>query len=183
MSNILLALLLFALRLTGLDAAAATPVTDLPAPAVPFVQHVQTGAVLTLGMAQEAAEAVTGDSTEPYRFGKNSFVYDGVILGFRDGLLVYILIDYDNPCWLANGILTTGTPTEQALQALDIPFEGTSASYDVFYYPDGTSHAFYVGNVPPDHRRDYLWVLSFFVNRETVGKVQMGDMQYLSKAQ
>jgi hypothetical protein len=162
-------------------AQAASPEADPPSmPDVPFAQHVETGEILYLGMSKEEADAITGEPLEENRF--RQMVYEGVTLQYRDGLVVYIEIQIhdDDPRWAANGVVTPNMPTKEALEALGMPFEPGNDPYTIWYFEDGTQTMHDRNPPPEDSRRDYLWCLTFFADRDTVGVFKMGDKQYLT---
>ena len=183
MKRVMASLLLCALCLVGLGTVqAASPEADPPSmPDVPFAQNVETGEILYLGMSKEEADAITGTPVEENWF--RQMVYEGVTLQYRDGLVVYIEIHDDDLRWAANGIVTPNMPTKEALEALGMPFEPGNDPYTIWYFEDGTQTMLDRNPPPEDSRRNYLWCLSFFADRDTVGVFQMGDKQYLTTMQ
>ena len=185
MKRIALYLLLCAVCLAGLGpASAASPETD-PSdwPDVPFARRIETGEIIYLGMEKDEAEAITGEPLGEGLFSKNKYVYEGITLAFRDDLVVYIEIPYEEPLWAANGVVTPFMPTDQALEALGMPFEPGNDPYNIWYFEDGTQAHFDRSPPSKDTRRDYQWSLTFFADSQTAGQITMGDKQYLTTLQ
>ncbi|MCL1855137.1 MAG: hypothetical protein FWF86_05335, partial [Clostridia bacterium] len=130
-------LLLCALCLAGLGSAFAAPPETDPSdrPDVPFARRIETGEIIYLGMEKAEAEAITGEPLEAFM---GMYAYEGGILGFRDDRVVYIRISiYEEPLWVVNGVVTPGMPTDQALEALGMPFEAGNGPYELLYFEDG----------------------------------------------
>ena len=129
-------------------------------------------------MDQAEAEAITGAPLEEGRFGKNKYVYDGITLAFRDDLVVYIEIPYEEPLWAANGLVTPFMPTDQALEALGMSSETANAPYRLIYFDDG-ARAQWDHNMALEGLKDYPWEITLSGDSQTVGMIVMGDRQYL----
>ena len=181
MQRIVSYVLLCVLWLAGLGSDFAAPPETGPSdwPDVPFARNVASGEIIYLGMEKAEAEAITGEPLGELRQGKNMYDYEDVILGFRDDRVMYIQIpSYAEPLWAANGVVTAGMPTDQTLEALGMPFEVGSDSYDLLYFEDGT-RAQRDCNTDPEGRNDYRWALFITAGSETIRRLQMGDKQYL----
>ena len=177
-------LLLCVLCLAGLGSAfAASPETD-PSdwPDVPFARNVATGEIVYLGMERAEAEAITGAPLEEGLFGKNKYVYEGITLAFRDDLVVYIEIPYEEPRWAANGVATPFMPTDQALEALGMFSETEITPFRLLYFDDG-SRAQWDRNMAQKGLVDYQWELTLWGDSQTIGMIEMGDRQYLMTRQ
>ena len=186
MKKMVVCLLLCTLYLAGgLDRAhAMMPEAEQPSlPVIPFAQNVETGKIVYLGMNKEDAEAIIGNYIEEYMFAKNTFIYEGVTLGYRDDLVVYIEIHCDDLRWAANGVVLSGMPTAQALEILELPFEAENHPFSICYFDDGIQIQGDRNTYSEreDGRRDYLWALTVFADRHTLGMITMGDMQYLMR--
>ena len=184
-TRILAAMFIVIWCMTGLGAAyAVAPETDPQSlPAGPFAQNVKTGEIIYLSMGKEEAEAITGAYVEQSRFGKDTFVYEGITLAFRDEFVVFITIEYDNPRWAANGVATTDMSDDRALEALGMPPKAedrpSGKSYVIYYFDDGTQRHLDPNTSPDGGRKDYQWLLTFDISSGRIGQIQMGDEQYL----
>ncbi|MCL1855652.1 MAG: hypothetical protein FWF86_07955 [Clostridia bacterium] len=178
MKKIMSCLLLCALCLAGPGVAfAAPPETDSPGwPDVPFVRNMASGEIIYLGMDKAEAEAITGEPLEEFM---GMYAYVGGILGFRDDRVVYIRISiYEEPLWVVSGVVTPGMPTDQALEALGMPFEAGNGPYELLYFEDG-DREHRDGNTLWPGRDDYQWALFVRANSETIERIDMGDKQFL----
>ncbi|MCL1795358.1 MAG: hypothetical protein FWG37_00565 [Clostridia bacterium] len=177
-------LLLCVLCLAGLGSAfAAPPETDPPDwPDVPFARNIASGEIICLGMERAEAEAITGEPLEEGLFGKNKYVYEGITLAFRDDLVVYIAIPYEEPLWAANGVVTPFMPTDQAFEALGMSSEEVNPPYRLLYFEDGARAQFdrdmFLKGVS-----DYQWEITLFGDSQAVGMIEMGDRRYLTTMQ
>ena len=178
MKRVVSYLLLCVLCLTGLGSVfAASPETDSSDwPDAPFARNNITGEIICLGMDKDEAEAITGAMSEEFM---GMYAYEGCILGFRDDRVVYIRLSiYEEPIWVANGVVTPGMPTDQVLEALEMPFEAGNGPYELLYFEDGSRehrnrNTLWLG------RDDYQWALSISGNSETIMRIEMGDKQFL----
>ena len=189
-------LLLCALCLAGLGSEfAVSPEIDSSGwPEVPFARNIATGEIIYLGMEKAEAEAITGAPVEGGRPGlpmKNKYDYDGVSLAFRDDIVVFIEIPYEDPYWAndelmpskalrwaANGVVTPFMATDQALEALGMSSEAGNPPYRLLYFDDGT-RAQFDRNMAQEGRKDYPWEITLHGDSQTIGAIWMGDRQYM----
>lgn len=143
-----------------------------PLPAEPFAVKVKTEGTLHLGMSRDEAEAVAGTPVEERIL--NQWVYEGVILAYRDDTLVSILIDDER--WNANGAVALGMPVEEAVKVLGMTFEDGSKAYTLRYFADGEEAQIYPGK-EPERGKDYITMLTLYVNG-TVKGIIMAERQY-----
>lgn len=148
------------------------PETAQSLPAEPFAVKVKTGKTLRLGMSREAAEAVAGAPLEEGIL--NQWVYEGVILAYRDDTLVYILIDDER--WNANGVIYLGMSSEEAVEMLGMTFEEGSKAYSLMYFAGGEKKQLYPSQAPA-RDKDYMAMLTLYVNG-TVEGIIMAERQY-----
>ena len=200
MKRIALYLLLCALFLAGLcPALAAPPATDSPDwPDVPFARNIATGEIVYLGMEKAEAEAITGAPVEGGRPGlpmKNKYNYDGLVLAFRDDIVVFIAIPYEDsywtndewvpskaPRWAANGVAAPFMPTDQALEALGMTAEEGLSLYRLIYFEDGV-RAQFDRKMFEEGLKDFQWEITLFGDGQIIGVIMMGDKQVLATGQ
>lgn len=159
----------------GKTEAPAPESTAPPSPSTPpepFALKVKTGETIHLGMSRDEAEAVAGAPLEEGML--NQWVYEGVILAYRDDTLVYILLDDER--WNVGGAVALGMPTEEALEILDMAFEEENKSYSLGYFAGGEKKRLHP-NPTHEGNGDYETMLTLFTNG-TVKGIIMAEKQY-----
>lgn len=142
----------------------------------PFARNMDTGDTISLGMSRGQTEAIIGMPVKEDPFGKQMFIYEGITVAYRDDLVVYIRME--DKQWAANGVATADMSVEEAARSLGMSFEGEHGPYTLGYFQDGTKRQMHP-NPSPEGDADYLWALTLMGN-DTVGRIVMGDKQYLT---
>lgn len=163
------------------EPAATSGTLPSPLPTSPFVQSAAEGDIIYLGMRRDAAEAIAGSPMEEGAFGKEMFIYESVTMAYRDEAVVYIQIHAGDVRWAANGLVTSGMPTEEAATALGMAFVEGSDPHILGYYEDGTQRQLHP-KPSIDGSKDYQWALTIY-GKNMVGMIDMGDRRYLTTRQ